>query len=85
MKGNWLSMEGTAQLFAFPVKSPFGVPEKPEFSVGLEVPLSKLKMQILNQDESIIVLTGLGGSGKTTLATKLCWDEQVIGTYLVTR
>ncbi|KAL2333611.1 hypothetical protein Fmac_014824 [Flemingia macrophylla] len=70
-------MEETAQLVAFPMKSPFGVPEKPEFSVGLDVPLSKLKMELLKEGVSIIVLTGLGGSGKTTLATKLCWDEHV--------
>jgi GTPase SAR1 family protein len=25
------------------------------------------------------VLTGMGGLGKTTLATKLCWDEHVKG------
>ncbi|RDX84551.1 putative disease resistance protein, partial [Mucuna pruriens] len=64
-----------------PIKRPFGVPEKPKFTVGLDVPLSKLKMEVLNEAVSIIVLTGLGGSGKTTLATMLCWDEQVVGKF----
>ncbi|XP_027347005.1 probable disease resistance protein At5g66900 [Abrus precatorius] len=64
-----------------PMKCPFGVPENPEFTVGLDVPLSKLKMEVLNEGVSIIVLTGVGGMGKTTLATKLCWDEQVKGKF----
>jgi GTPase SAR1 family protein len=28
---------------------------------------------------SVLVLTGLAGSGKTTLATLLCWDDKVRG------
>jgi len=68
-------MEETAQQ----IKRPFGIPEKPEFTVGLDVPLSKLKTNVLSEGVSVTVLTGLGGSGKTTLATMLCWDEQVIG------
>ncbi|KAK7346513.1 hypothetical protein VNO80_21034 [Phaseolus coccineus] len=70
-------MEETAQQ----IKRPFGIPEKPEFTVGLDVPLSKLKMNVLREGVSVIVLTGLGGSGKTTLATMLCWDEQVMGKF----
>ncbi|CAJ1942727.1 unnamed protein product [Sphenostylis stenocarpa] len=70
-------MEETAQQ----IKRPFGIPEKPEFTVGLDVALSKLKMDVLREGVSIIVLTGLGGSGKTTLATMLCWDEQVMGKF----
>ncbi|KAL2333606.1 hypothetical protein Fmac_014819 [Flemingia macrophylla] len=63
------------------IMRPFGVREKPEFSVGLDVPMSKLKMELLKEGVSIIVLTGLGGSGKTTLATNLCWDEQIKGKF----
>jgi len=61
------------------IKSPFDVPKNPEFTVGLDVPLSKLKMELLRDGRSTLVLTGLGGMGKTTLATKLCWDEQIKG------
>ncbi|KAL9326986.1 hypothetical protein ACSQ67_007631 [Phaseolus vulgaris] len=63
------------------MKRPFGVPEKHEFTVGLDVPFSKLKMELLHESVSIIVLTGFGGSGKTTLATKLCWDQQVMSKF----
>ena len=67
-----------------PVKRPCGVPEKPAFTVGLDEPLRKLKAEILRDGVSVLVLTGLGGSGKTTLATQLCWDEQVKGKVLTT-
>lgn len=64
-----------------PLERPFGVPENPEFTVGLDEPFSKLKMELLMDGRSTLVLTGLGGSGKTTLATKLCWDEQIKGKF----
>ncbi|KAL5187052.1 putative disease resistance protein [Glycine soja] len=64
-----------------PMKCPFGVPQKPEFTVGLDEPLSKLKVEVLRDGVSVVLLTGLGGTGKTTLATKLCWDEQVKGKF----
>ncbi|KAK7359895.1 hypothetical protein VNO77_01862 [Canavalia gladiata] len=64
-----------------PIKCPFGVPKNPEFTVGLDALLSKLKMEVLREGVSILVLTGMGGSGKTTLASKLCWDEQVKGKF----
>ncbi|CAK8562366.1 unnamed protein product [Lathyrus sativus] len=60
-----------------PIKSPFGVPENPEFTAGLDKPFTKLKMELLKDGSSTLVLTGLGGLGKTTLATNLWWDERV--------
>ncbi|CAJ1942729.1 unnamed protein product [Sphenostylis stenocarpa] len=66
---------------ALPMNRPFGVPEKPGFTVGLDVPFTKLKMELLSEPASIILLTGFGGSGKTTLATKLCWDTQIMGKF----
>ncbi|XP_057723165.1 probable disease resistance protein At5g66900 [Arachis stenosperma] len=58
-------------------RRPCGFPEKPGFTVGLDEPLRRLKVEVLMEGVSVIVLTGLGGSGKTTLATMLCFDEQV--------
>jgi len=72
-------MEETAQQ----MKRPFGIPEKPEFTVGLDEALKKLKMNVLSEGVSVMVLTGVGGSGKTTLATMICWDKQVIGRSLL--
>jgi hypothetical protein len=60
-------------------KCPFGVVENPKFIVGLDIPFSKLKMELLKDGSSTLVLTGMGGLGKTTLATKLCLDEHVKG------
>lgn len=60
-------------------KGPFGVPENPEFTVGLDLQMIKLKMELLKDGSSTLLLTGLGGMGKTTLATKLCLDQQVKG------
>ncbi|XP_045786289.1 probable disease resistance protein At5g66900 [Trifolium pratense] len=62
-------------------KGPFGVPENPKFIVGLDIPFSKLKMELLRDGSSTLVLTGLGGLGKTTLATKICWDEHLKGKF----
>ncbi|GAU49137.1 hypothetical protein TSUD_191390 [Trifolium subterraneum] len=52
-------------------------PVNPGITVGLDIPLNQLKYWILNRAVSVHVLTGLAGSGKTTLATLLCWDHQV--------
>ncbi|XP_062002241.1 probable disease resistance protein At5g66900 [Rosa rugosa] len=53
------------------------LPELPEFLVGLDEALSELKMKLLKDGVSRLVLTAPGGCGKTTLATKFCQDKQV--------
>lgn len=63
------------------LKGPFDVPANPEFTVGLDLQLIKLKVEILREGRSTLLLTGLGGMGKTTLATKLCLDDQVKGKF----
>ncbi|KAK7263088.1 hypothetical protein RJT34_30672 [Clitoria ternatea] len=59
-----------------------GAPENPEFTVGLDEPLKKLKIELLKDGGvSVLLVTGLEGSGKSTLAKKLCWDDQVQGKF----
>ncbi|PRQ47848.1 putative P-loop containing nucleoside triphosphate hydrolase, leucine-rich repeat domain, L [Rosa chinensis] len=53
------------------------LPELPEFLVGLDEALSGLKMKLLKDGVSRLVLSAPGGCGKTTLATKFCQDKQV--------
>ncbi|CAL5197668.1 unnamed protein product [Lathyrus oleraceus] len=62
-------------------RGPFGVPQIPEFTVGLDLSLSKLKTELLRDGRSTLLVTGFGGMGKTTLAAKLCWDVQVKGKF----
>ncbi|KAK4267309.1 hypothetical protein QN277_024107 [Acacia crassicarpa] len=50
----------------------------PEFTVGLDGPFMKeVKTKLLHGDDQVLNLYGLAGSGKTTLAKKLCHDPQV--------
>nr|XP_011464497.1 PREDICTED: probable disease resistance protein At5g66900 isoform X3 [Fragaria vesca subsp. vesca] len=53
------------------------VPELTQFTVGLDEPLKELKMKLLKDGVSMLVVTAPGGCGKTTLATKFCQDEEV--------
>ncbi|CAN6541784.1 unnamed protein product [Malus baccata var. baccata] len=53
------------------------VPESPRVTVGLDEPLRDLKIMLLKDDVSMLVLTAAGGCGKTTLAMKFCQDEDV--------
>ncbi|BFG32052.1 hypothetical protein CerSpe_183260 [Prunus speciosa] len=46
-------------------------------TVGLDVLLRELKRELLKDEVSALVLTGPRGCGKTTLAKKICQDEEV--------
>ena len=60
------------------------VPPLPEFIVGLDEPLKELKTMLLKEgkEESLILVTGPGGCGKTTLVTKLSQDKDIEGTSI---
>lgn len=59
-------------------------PKKPEFTVGLDEPFKKLKLELLkDKGPPILMLTGLEGSGKSTLAKMLCWDDQIQGYFFI--
>ncbi|KAJ6733053.1 PLANT BROAD-SPECTRUM MILDEW RESISTANCE PROTEIN RPW8 [Salix koriyanagi] len=60
---------------------PFMPPEPPRVIVGLDKPMKDLKSKLFNDGISTVVLTGPGGSGKTTLAKKLCHDEAIKEKY----
>ncbi|ONH96585.1 hypothetical protein PRUPE_7G138500 [Prunus persica] len=53
------------------------IPEPPPFTVGLDVRVEELKMELLRDEASMLVVTGLGGCGKTTLAQMICKDQKV--------
>ena len=57
-----------------------GVPQPPQFVIGLDKPLGELKMKLLREDGSVLVLNAHPGCGKTTLAQKLCNDSEIQGT-----
>ncbi|KAM5576406.1 putative disease resistance protein [Rosa sericea] len=52
-------------------------PEVPRFTVGLDKHLKELKMKLLKDGGSMLVITAPGGSGKTTLATMFYHDHEV--------
>ena len=52
-----------------------------DYIVGLEWPLKELKQLLSNKEESLLLLTALGGCGKTTLVKMLCWDDDIKGTF----
>ncbi|GMY10724.1 probable disease resistance protein At5g66900 [Fagus crenata] len=58
------------------------VPRPPDFTVGLDLPLKELKTMLLKKEVSVLLLTALGGCGKTTLVKMLCSDEEIKGIYM---
>ncbi|KAA8547231.1 hypothetical protein F0562_003905 [Nyssa sinensis] len=60
---------------------PCGVPGVPDFIIGMDAPLKELKMQLLKDGVSVVVLSAPGGCGKTTLAKMLCHDDEIIGSF----
>jgi hypothetical protein len=59
------------------------VPRPPEFVVGLDVHVKQLKMLLLKEEVSLLVLTAPGGCGKTTLVKMLCKDKEIKGSSSV--
>ena len=59
-----------------------GIPGVRDFVVGFSEPLRVLKMQILDGQEQVVVISAPGGCGKTTLAKMLCHDAEIKGTFL---
>jgi ABC-type glutathione transport system ATPase component len=53
------------------------VPDVPKFVVGLDNPINDVKQILLQNDVNVLGIAGLGGSGKTTLASALCKDTEV--------
>ena len=58
------------------------VPRPRDDIVGLDLPLKELKMELKKKEEQVLLLTALGGCGKTTLVKMLCWDDEIKGTFL---
>ncbi|KAK7848880.1 putative disease resistance protein, partial [Quercus suber] len=52
-----------------------------DYIVGLDLPLKELKMELKKKEEQVLLLTALGGCGKTTLVKMLCWDDEIKGIY----
>ncbi|KAI7729324.1 hypothetical protein M8C21_018544 [Ambrosia artemisiifolia] len=57
------------------------VPRLPEHIVGFNLHLEELKRRLLNYDTQVLVVSGPGGCGKTTLAKMLCHDNEIKGLF----
>jgi WD40 repeat protein len=79
--------EGFVQHLRSPCSAPrvaFMAPDLPEIFVPRPSEFAKLKSYLLNGSEPVAIttaLSGAGGFGKTTLATALCHDEEVIEAF----
>ena len=56
--------------------------EPPDFTVGFDMPMKKLKTLLLKEEVQLLLLTAPGGRGKTTLVQMLCQDDQIRGTSI---
>ncbi|XP_044470007.1 probable disease resistance protein At5g66900 [Mangifera indica] len=56
---------------------PCSVPDLPDITPGLDVPLEELKRELLRDGKQVIIVSAPGGTGKTTLIKKLCKEAQV--------
>ncbi|ONH96594.1 hypothetical protein PRUPE_7G139200 [Prunus persica] len=72
IEGNFVMQNQSEKINGWPA-----VPEPPPVTVGLDVPVKELKIKLLQDDVSMLVLTAAGGCGKTTLAKKFCQDQEV--------
>ena len=57
------------------------VPKPGDYIVGFDLHLKELKRELLKEEVSVLIVTALGGCGKTTLVKMLGWDEEIIGTF----
>ncbi|KAI9165019.1 hypothetical protein LWI28_006129 [Acer negundo] len=54
------------------------VPDPPEITPGLDAPLKELRTELVKDEgKQVIVVSGHGGLGKTTLVQKLCADNEI--------
>nr|XP_023894780.1 probable disease resistance protein At5g66900 [Quercus suber] len=58
------------------------VPKLGDYIVGFDLHLKELKRELLKEEVSVLIVTALGGCGKTTLVQMLGWDEEIIGIYM---
>ncbi|XP_050271360.1 probable disease resistance protein At5g66900 [Quercus robur] len=58
------------------------VPKLRDYIVGFDLHLKELKRGLLKEEVSVLIVTALGGCGKTTLVKMLGWDEEIIDIYM---
>lgn len=56
--------------------------DRHELTFGLEEPLRELKQKLIEEDQSVLVVSGARGCGKTTLVKEFRRDVQIKGIYI---